>query len=232
MNSNKALKKIKIGIYQLQPNTQNNTCKFVEKGYAKYGKNFDDEKLDLDFLQNNTEIKFKIEKTRVKYDDTVYFEFFKDNLASTYITKTTKVPVFHCSVMYQKKVILGNLFNIYLFYNIAEAKSYTSFKQLIDSELKGRFELVIEFSDRTDVLPFDTFTNYNDIITDLLELFSTETMSEIIANELDKKDDERIQKFGRVDNYEIPDKILNFDDLVKKYQETNGDMEKVISSNF
>ncbi len=232
MSSNKALKNLKIGVYQLQPNIQNNTCKFVEKGYVKYGKNFDDEKLDLDFLKNNTDIKFKIEKARVKYDDIVYFEFFKDNLASTYISKTTKVPVFHCSVMYQKKVILGNLFNIYLFYNITGAKSYTSFKQLIDSDLKGSYELVIEFSDRTDVLPFDTFTSYNNIITDLLELFSTETMAEIINSELDKKDDERIQKYGKVDDYQIPDKVLNFDDLVKKYQETNGDMDKVITSNF
>jgi hypothetical protein len=226
MSSKKELKKLKIGVYQLQP-TQNNTCKFVEKGYVKYGTNFDDEKINLDFLKD-IELKFKLENNRVKYDDNVYFEFLKDNLASTYITKTTKIPVFHCSVMYQRKLIFGNLFNIYLFYNITEAKTFTSFKQLIDSDLKGTFELVIEFRNKSEILPFDTFTSYEDLITNLLELFSSESMDELILSEMDKRDDERIQQYGKVDDYVIPDKVLNFDELVKKYQETNGDMNKVL----
>ena len=50
--SNKDLKKIKIGVYQLVPN-QNNTAKFAEKGYVKYGKNFDDEIIKLDFLKDD-----------------------------------------------------------------------------------------------------------------------------------------------------------------------------------
>ncbi len=229
MSSKKSLKKLKIGVYQLQPNIQNNTCKFIEKGYIKYGKNFDDEKLNLDFLKD-IELKFKVEHNRVKYNDDIYFEFYKDQLASTYISKTTKIPVFHCSVMYQKKVILGNLFNIYLFYNIAEAKSFSSFKQLIDSELKGTYELVIEFRDKNDILPFDNFTTYEDLIINLLELFSSELMDELINSEMDKRDDERLQQYGKVDDYVIPEKVLNFDELVKKYQETNGDMDKVIVS--
>jgi len=135
MSSKKSLKKIKIGVYQTIPNS-NNTIKFVEKGYVRYGKNFDDEKMNLDFLDKEN-LKFKVENNRVKFDDVVYFEFFKDNLTSTYISKTTRIPIFHCSVMYQKKIVLGNLFNIYLFFNISNAKSITSFDQLIGSELNG-----------------------------------------------------------------------------------------------
>jgi len=97
-SSKKSLKKIKIGVYQTIP-SPNNTIKFVEKGYVRYGKNFDDEKMNLDFVDKNN-LKFKVENNRVNFDSEIYFEFFKDNLTSTYISKTTRIPVFHCSVMF------------------------------------------------------------------------------------------------------------------------------------
>jgi hypothetical protein len=224
-SSKKSLKKIKIGVYQTIPSS--NTIKFVEKGYVRYGKNFDDEKMNLDFLDKEN-LKFKVENNKVKFDETIYFEFFKDNLTSTYISKTTRIPIFHCAVMYQKKIVLGNLFNIYLFFNISNAKSITSFDQLIGSDLNGSYELIIEFNDKKDTLPFDTFTNYNDLINSLLELFSSDLMAGIIQSEMDKKDDERIKQYGQIDDYVIPEKVHNFNDMVKKYQETNGDMESIM----
>lgn len=223
--SNKDLKKIKIGVYQLVPN-QNSTAKFVEKGYAKYGKNFDDEVIKLDFLKNEN-IKFRVDSDRVKFNDEIYFQFFKDNVASTYITMTDRIPIFHCSVMYQKKILMGNLFNIYLFFKIQDTKSIKSFKELTTTNLKGTFEMIMEFNNRKEELPFDKFISYNDLVKDLVELLSSDVIEEIINNELDKKDQERVQQYGKVDDYSIPEKIVNFDELVKKYQENNGNMDEI-----
>ncbi len=225
MQNNQDLKKIKIGVYQLVPQ-KNNTCKFVEKGYVKYGKNFDDELMNIDFLKNE-ELKFKVSSNRVNFNDEIYFQFFKDNVASTYISSTTKIPVFHCSVMYQKKILMGNLFNIYLYFNIENAKSYKSFKDLLGSNLKGKFTLEIEFNDRKDDLPFGEFNNFEELVTDLTNILSNDLMTEIINEEMDKKDSERVKQYGKVDDYKIPDKVLNFNDLVKKYEESQGNMEEI-----
>jgi len=223
--SNKDLKKIKIGVYQLVPN-QNNTAKFVEKGYVKYGKNFDDEVLKLDFLKNEN-IKFKVDSDRVRFNEEIYFQFYKDNVASTYMSMTDRIPIFHCSVMYQKKILMGNLFNIYLFFKIDDAKSIKSFKELTSNNLKGKFEFIIEFNNRKEELPFENFTTYQDLIKDLIELLSTDVMTEIINSELDKKGEERVKQYGKVDDYIIPDKVVNFEELVKKYEESNGNMDEI-----
>ena len=223
MSSHKELKKIKIGVYQMVPGKNN--AKFVEKGYVKYGKNFDDEFMNLAFLKDKTT--FTVENNRVKYNDTVYFQFYKDNLASTYISKTTKIPVFHCSIMYQKKIILGNLMNIYLYFNIDDAKKIKSFDQLINTNLNGKYELVIEYNDRRENLPFDEFVSYEDLVLDILQLLSSDLMKEIIDSEMEKKDNDRRKQYGSIDDYDIPNKILNFSELVKKYEETNGNMDDV-----
>ena len=223
--SNKDLKKIKIGVYQLVPN-QNNTAKFVEKGYVKYGKNFDDETIKLDFLKSE-DIKFKIDSDRVRYDDEIYFQFYKDNVASTYMSMTDRIPIFHCSVMYQRKILMGNLFNIYLFFKIENTKSIKSFNELTSTNLKGKYELMIEFNDRKEELPFENFVSYNEMVKDIVELLSSDVMKEIINVELNKKDQERVKQYGKVDDYSIPDKVVNFDELVKKYQENNGNMDEI-----
>jgi len=228
MLSNRDLKKLKIGVYQLVP-VNKDTAKFVEKGYVKYGKNFDDEYLNLSFLKDKTT--FKVDNNRVKYNDIVYFQFFKDNLASTYISNTTKVPVFHCSIMYQKKIVLGNLMNIYLYFNVEEAKKIKSFDHLINTNLKGKYELVVEYNDRKENLPFDEFVSYEDLTLDILQLLSTELMSEIIDSEMDKKDEDRRKQYGAIEDYDIPEKVVNFNELVKKYEETGNinDVEEMYS---
>ena len=225
MQNNHDLKKIKIGVYQLVPQ-KNNTCKFFEKGYVKYGKNFDDEQMNLDFLKNK-EVQFEVNSNRVKFNDEIYFQYFKDNVASTYISSTTKIPVFHCSVMYQRKILMGNLFNIYLYFNIENAKTYKSFKELIGTSLKGHYTLEIELNDRKDELPFNEFNTFEELVLDLTNLLSNDLMSNIINDEMAKKDTERVKQYGKVDDYKIPDKVLNFNDLIKKYEESQGNMEEI-----
>ena len=61
----KELKKIKVGIYQLQAYTDH--AKFKDKGFVKYGKNFNDDVIELDFL-DKTNLKFTLQKDRIKYN--------------------------------------------------------------------------------------------------------------------------------------------------------------------
>lgn len=219
------LKKIKIGVYQLQAYPDH--AKFAEKGYVKYGKNFNDDVMNLKFL-NKENIKFTVENDRIKYNDEIYFQFYKDNVASTYFTKTSRIPVFHCSVMYSRKIIIANLINIYLYFNVDNTKTYKSFNQLISSDLQGTYELIIEYNNKQEQLPFEKFTSYEDLVNDIIEMLSSDLMKGMIEEEIDRRDEERIQKYGKVDDYVLPDKTISFDDLVKKYEANNGNMDEIM----
>ena len=219
------LKKIKIGVYQLQANT--NYAKFKDKGYVKYGKNFNDDVLELTFLDKN-KIKFTLENDRIIFNNEIYFQFYKDNVSSSYISKTSKIPVFHCSIMYSKKIIMANLMNIYLYFNIDDTKSYKSFDQLTSSNLKGTYELIIEYNNKREQLPFEKFTTYEDLVNDIVELLSTDLLKVMIDGEIERQDEERIKKYGKVDDYKLPDKTISFNDLIKKYEETNGNMDEIM----
>jgi hypothetical protein len=223
--SNNSLKKIKIGVYQLQafPDHAN----FLEKGYVKYGKNFNDEVMNLKFLDKD-KIKFTVEHDRIKYNDEIYFQFYKDNVASSYFTQTSRIPVFHCAVMYSRKIIIANLINIYLYFNVDNTKTYKSFNQLISSDLKGSYELIVEYDNKQEKLPFEKFTSYEDLVNDIVELLSTDLMKVMIEEEIDRRDEERIKKYGKVDDYILPDKTISFDELVKKYESNNGNMDEIM----
>jgi hypothetical protein len=225
MSKSNDLKKIKIGVYQLQAST--NSAKFKDKGYVKYGKNFNDDVIELTFLDKN-KIKFILENDRIKYNDEIYFQFYKDNVSSSYFTKTSKVPVFHCSIMYNKQIIMTNLMNIYLYFNIDDTKSYKSLEQLTTSNLKGSYELIIEYNNKREQLPFEKFTTYEDLVNDIVELLSSDLLKVMIDEELDRQDEERIKKYGKADDYVLPDKTISFNDLVKKYEESNGNMDEIM----
>ena len=220
------LKKIKIGVFQLQAST--NFAKFKDKGYVKYGKNFNDDVLELTFLDKN-KIKFSLDTDRIKYNDEIYFQFYKDNISSSYIAKTSKIPVFHCSVMYNKKIIMANLMNIYLYFNIEDTKSYKSFEQLTSSNMKGSYELIIEYNNKREQLPFEKFTSYEDLVTDIVELLSTDLLKVMIDGEIDRQNKERIKKYGKAEDYVLPEKTISFNDLVKKYEESNGNMDEIMN---
>jgi len=219
------LKKIKVGVYQLQAST--NSAIFKDKGYVKYGKNFNDDVLELTFLDKN-KIKFTLDTDKIKYNNEIYFQFYKDNVASTYISKTSKIPVFHCSIMYSKKIIMANLMNIYLYFNIDDTKSYKSLEQLTSSNLKGSYELIIEYNNKREQLPFEKFTTYEDLVNDIIELLSSDLLKVIVEGEIERQDEERIKKYGKAEDYVLPEKTISFNDLVKKYEESNGNMDEIM----
>ncbi len=219
------LKKIKIGVYQLEPYPSH--VKFTQKGYVKYGKNFNDEVIDLKFVDKD-KIKFTLDNNRIKYNDEIYFEFYKDNIASTYFTRTSRIPVFHCSVMYNRNIIIANLINIYLYFNVENSKSYKSFDQLTTSDIKGTYELIVEYDKKQEKLPFEKFTSHEDLVNDIIEMLSSELMENMIEEELKRRDEERIKTYGKVDDYVLPDKTINFNDLIKKYESNNGNMDEIM----
>jgi hypothetical protein len=130
--------------------------------------------------------------------------------------------------MYNRKIILANLINIYLYFNIENAKSYKSFNQLTTSELKGTYELIVEYNNKQEQLPFDKFTTYEDLVNDIVDLLSTDLMKQMIEDEIERRDDERIKQYGKVDDYVLPDKTISFDELVKKYESNNGNMDEIM----
>lgn len=230
---------IKIGVYKLVP-LNNEYCKYKLKGHVHIDSNFNDDVISLDFLKQNKDKNYKImgnKMNKLYLDDEIYFQFFKDKVTSVYMTKTDKIPIFHCSIMYEKKVVVGSLFNIYLYFNIEDAKKYTSFKKLTRSEIKGKYELAIEKIDfnnkivSRELLPLENFTNFNDLITNLTNLFFTEDFKKIIYKEYEQCEKERLKKHGydNIKEYVVPeaDKIIKFDDLIEKYEKEINDKKKL-----
>ncbi len=234
---------IKIGVYKLVP-LNNEHCKYKLKGHVNIDSNFDDDIISLDFLKSIENKNYKIlgnKMNKLYLDEEIYFQFYKDKVTSVYMTKTDKIPVFHCSIMYNKKVVIGSLFNIYLYFNIEDTKKYKNFKKLTKSEIKGKFELAIEKIDfnnkiiSRELLPFDNFTNFNELIIKLTNLFFTEEFKKIIYSEYEKCENERLKKHGydNIKEYIVPEqnKIIKFDDLVEKYEKEINEKKKLKKKN-
>jgi hypothetical protein len=223
----KKLKNITVNVFQLEPHAD--YARFNKKGYVKYGDDFDDEVYDLKFLDNNKNNTLTVDNNKVQLTNDIFFQFYKDNIPETYIIKTTKIPVFHCAVMFARKILLSNLLNIYLYFNIQNTKSYKSFHQLSSSNLKGTYELVLEYNGNQQNLPFSKFISLEDLTLDILKLLQSDLVRELINDIIEVNNEECVKKYGKMDDHEVPTNIINFKNLVEKYKTTNGNMDDVMN---
>jgi hypothetical protein len=203
-------------------------AKYVEKGYVKYNKNFDDDEYSLDFVDPSS-CKFKITKNKMRVKDDIMVNFYRDNLSSYFITSSLKIPMMHCSVIHMGQNMVENLFNLYLHFNIVDNHNVKSYEEFLDKKIKGFYTITLEYPDRTETEPYNKFTNFDDVVLFWINMFENDRMINIIEKELNDKKEILLKEYESKikDNQNIPKKIIKFDDLVTQYEENDRDISKV-----
>ena len=218
--------KIKRYIYQVKPNFSSKNIEFKAIGYMFQGENIKNELIELDkniILEGEEDL---VLKDRYKISDEVYIQFYKYNYVDYELATTKSYHIILGSVMYNRMLIIGNLFNFMIDLDITEDTSnIKSFNELTTSRLNGEFKLRLFMDEKNETFDLD-IKNINEGIRKILDIVITDNMKNIINLELIKRDEERIKKLGKV-NYEIPKKVTNFNDLVNKYKK-GDDINKIL----
>jgi len=190
----------------------NNTLILKCVGHIKGEYNVNDEQ-----LQCNREGE---DKTSYQITDNVHAKFFKCNLRDSFLMTTRTLPIMYCSIMFQNNLMCSLLFNIYVEFVISsEIKTE---KQLIGAPLIGQYRLRIKIND-TDpekVIDLESFTGYNFMMKLIIELIETNEMKTVIGKTIEDERKKRIEKYGSLDDIEIPKVKYNFSELVKQYKKS------------
>lgn len=153
--------------------------------------------------------------------ETVYARFYKSMIAGNYLMMNKGLPVIHCSILYEDKLVKGFLLNICIEFQITT--KVKSEKELINNKLDGIYQIVIRKDEKEDAkcIDLETFPTEKIIIETLKTIIQTDEMKSIIRDMLEKRRLERIEKYGSFDDIEIPKPRYNFSKLVQEYSQTH-----------
>lgn len=215
---------VKRYIYQIKPTYSSKYVEFKPIGYIIQGEKIKNELIELD--KSIFEEGKNYTKDRYYISDEVYIQFYKYNYVDYELVTSKSYHIILGSIMYNRKLIIGNLCNFMLDFDITEdTTNIKSFNDLTSSRLNGEVKLRLFLDDKVEMFDIEV-KNLNDAIKKIINISTTESMQNIINIELAKRDTERIKQFGEI-NYSIPTKVTNFNDLIKKYKE-NGDINKTL----
>jgi hypothetical protein len=210
----------KIYIYRLIPvenksDGTNNNDENKNKGMIKQIGFITDPK---DFKDEEFEIVDQDNKEMTKINDYINIKFKKSSITDAYIQKNNKLPVMYASVIYSKPFLTGVLMEMVVYFEF-DTKKIKSAKQLLETEIKGKFVTEISINNSIETLRMENFTTYEETAKDMCKLLKTDVMIEIINELMKERDEERRKKFGSPADFKIPKVTYKFDDVVKKYEE-------------
>lgn len=214
---------IKRYIYQIKPTYSSNQIEFKPIGYIYQGEKIKNELIEID--KSIFEGK-EYTKDRFNISDEIYIQFYKYNYLDYELVTSKSYHILLGSIMYNRKLIIGNLCNFMLDFDITDdTTNIKSFNDLVSSKLIGNIKLRLFLDERNEEFDVE-IKNLNGAIKKIIDITMSENMKNIFNSELAKRDAERIKRLGEID-YKIPTKVTNFNDLIKKYKE-NGDINKTL----
>jgi hypothetical protein len=162
-----------------------------------------------------------INKYIYNISETVYARFYKSMIAGNYLMMNKALPVIHCSILYEDKLVKGFLLNICIEFQITT--KVKSEKELINNKLDGIYQIVIRKDEKEDAkcIELEIFPTEKIIIETLKTIIQTDEMKSVIKDMLEKRRLERIEKYGSFDDIEIPKPRYNFNKLVQQYSQTH-----------
>jgi hypothetical protein len=208
-------------IYQVKAIKNTNKVNIKMSGFINDGDEFNDENIDVvkDIMDGD-------EKS-VQIVEFVHARFNKPNISSVFLLSNKKLPVLYASLIYQKPLVMGVLFNMTIFFEItSDTLKIDSIDQLLDTELEGKFTTDIMMDEKIETMPMEKFSGYPETIKNILSLLKSETMIEIIKQQLNKRDEERRERYGCLSDYRPSIPKYNFSDLVNKSEENEEELEK------
>lgn len=203
----------KMLIFQAKAIKNTNRINIRNVGFAFEGKEFDDEKIDVvkDIMNGD-------EKS-IEIIENVQAKFFKANFTNNYLTTHKRLPVMYASVIYNRPLLMGVLFNMTLYFEISnDTNKIKSYEQLVTMNIDGKFTMEISMDEKKELIPVESFSGYSETVKNILTLLRTKDMVDIINFQLKKRHQERIARFGNPADYKPPVPKYNFDELVKNYK--------------
>lgn len=154
------------------------TCEIKHVGYMGKDDKLGDEVIELELDESvtqkygkNTDYVGKIDK----YDITV--NAYKNNMTGSYILANVKLPVMSLQFMYKKNIVVGYLFNIFVYFELDKEsiKSLSSAKKYVGARVTGKYIVGMELGD--DLLLDDNRKRLKESI----EKYATEELAADLA---------------------------------------------------
>jgi len=234
-------------VFRLKPNGLNSIkCKQIATVAAELNTRYSDEPIDI---ETNEEEQSKVGKN-AKYLGTVnrYMligRYCHCDVVGDYLLKNQTLPVYYLCVLYNRTVVTGNLFNIFLNFRINDDLMPTLNKPIkyFNVTLSGKFSLVVKSVDDnflneiTDMVREEIMRKYVDVINEN----NVDEIKKRIENDLDEKMKEYNSFFEPIEFPTFPNekkvfgkmmemcKSLTFSELViygLKYREEQRAKEK------
>jgi hypothetical protein len=166
------------------------TCEIKHVGYMGKDDKLGDEIIELETPVNvqtmfgkNTDYLGKINK----YDITV--NAYKNNMTGSYLLKNVKLPVMSLQFMYKKNIVVGYLFNIFIYFELdtESARQLISAKKYVGARVTGKYVIGIELGD--DLL-LDENKNK---LKEQIEKFAMEDIADELTNSKEELSEEKLK---------------------------------------
>jgi hypothetical protein len=205
-----------ITVFQVHAIKNNNKARLDFLGILNKEQEFMDEEL----IYNNESL--------LEIMPNIYVKFYKTNMLGEYVMSSKKLPVMSASVFYEKGIIKGYLFSVYIYFTIkSNTKKITSLNDLLKKKLRGQYttELVVDNNDENktqEVINMDKFEGYEETCGNILKFLELEEMKIMINEEMRRKEELRRKQYGDINEFKPPTEIkYNFDELLRRAE--NGE---------
>ena len=177
-------------VFRMKPKPHSSECEIKHVGYLLKDQQLGDEQVDIttssEMQEEYGKNVYHVGKFK-KYD--VFFSLYKTNMIGSYLANNRVLPVYNISFMYKKSIVMGYLFDIYVYFDI-KPESYVklgTLKSLVNACVDGRYlmklEGDIELFDNKDKL-YDNIDN--SVLLDIANLDINNIKEEEVIEKVNK----------------------------------------------
>jgi hypothetical protein len=169
-------------VFRLKPiKTEENSlgeCEIKLAGYVSPTDKLGDEPIEI--KTSEKEIKVVGKDTLLMnningYDITV--NAYRNNIIGNFLLKNKELPVCSLQFMYSKNIVVGYLFNVYIYFKLDPKKNYflKSPKDYVGAKVYGKYYIMID-GDK------ELLDNFDDLLNNSIEKYSLEDVAKQIGN--------------------------------------------------
>ena len=205
----------KLYIYELDGIEKTNKGQLKGAGYS-FSKNYQDGELLIDGKTNIKEIM-----------NNIYVKMYKSMMTWEFLSTNRKVPYIYGSIYYQRKFVTGHLLSVTVYFDIlSDTKKIASISELLEMELDGKYYLEIEIGETKKIIDIDGIGGVDEVRDQIMMIIESDAMKKIIQSEMNKRDQERVEKYGKMVSDMPREPKYKFNDLLEIY-EKDGNMDRI-----
>lgn len=177
-------------IFRLKPIRQTNECKVQHVGYFTHGDKLGDEELDIATPKEMIE---KVGKNIYAFGEingyNVEARLFKCNMVGDFLVNNNNLPIYDLCFTYEKKIVKGFLFNVYIEFKIDEdcKKLIDKPAKYYDAVLKGKFSLKFDCDEEmTECVEYYRQNIFDSTLKDITLEYTSKHMKELTSEDMSK----------------------------------------------